>query len=215
MSKSAHPFPEQPRSLRATSDATAPTRSSDVTDELGEAKGTARLLFGLAEIPDSGLKYDKSEIERVIPHRGHMSLLDGIVWEADNFTRGIAMINARHDAFWVPGHFPGRAIMPGVLMVEAGAQLACYMYNRRRPEPKVVAFLRIENAVFRAMVKPGDLLLVLCQEVKFSPRRFICDIQGVIVPTLASGQAASFRTADKVAFDARISGMRINNDGSE
>jgi 3-hydroxyacyl-[acyl-carrier-protein] dehydratase len=225
LTTSAHPISDSPRSPRPHAVATTPSSKGPVAvepqDDLGESRGVGRFLFPLPTLNRVALKHDKAEIERVIPHRGHMSLLDGIVWEADNYTQGVAMIQARHDAFWVPGHFPQRAMMPGVLMVEAGAQLACYLYNRRRPEPKVVAFLRIENAVFRAMVQPGDTMLLLCQEVKFANRRFISDIQGVIVAeainTTASnsGQAPDLRSTEKVAFDARISGMRINSDGSE
>ena len=85
--------------------------------------------------------------------------------------------------------------MPGVLLVEAGAQIACYLYNRRRPEPKTVAFLRIQDAAFRSMVEPGDDLFVLCREVRFGRRNFKSDIQGMV--------------GDRVCFDARITGMQL------
>jgi 3-hydroxymyristoyl/3-hydroxydecanoyl-(acyl carrier protein) dehydratase len=86
-------------------------------------------------------------------------------------------------------------MMPGVLMIEAGAQMSCYLYNRRRPDPKVIAFLRIENASFRSMVEPGDDLYLLCKEVKFGRRQFVSDIQGMV--------------GDRITFDARIRGMQL------
>lgn len=158
--------------------------------------------MSLAGIDLSRRLHSKDEIERVIPHRGAMSLLDAIVWESSDYTQAIALMRVRSDEFWVAGHFPARPMLPGVLMIEAGAQLACYLYCRRRPEPKVVAFLRIENAVFRQSVSPGEDLFIVCKEVKISSRRFISDVQGLI------GAGAG----ERIAFDARISGMRLNGD---
>ncbi len=166
---------------------------------LGEGRSGSRMLMSLSGLDLSCRLHSKDEIERVIPHRGAMSLLDAIVWESSDYTQGIALVRVRADEFWVAGHFPGRPLMPGVLMVEAGAQLACYLYNRRRPEPKVAAFLRIENAAFRQSVTPGEDLLILCKEVKISNRRFISDVQGLI-------------GGERIAFDARISGMRLNGE---
>ena len=82
-------------------------------------------------------------------------------------------------------------------MVEAGAQMACYLYNIRRPEPKVIAFLRIEDCAFRSMVTPGDDLHILANEIKIGRRRFISDVQGVV-------------GKDRIAFDARVTGMQLD-----
>lgn len=159
------------------------------------AKGVSRTLFDLSGIDLSARIADRTEIERINPHRGSMALLDWIVWHTPDCTRIVGLKQIRSDEFWVAGHFPGKAMLPGVLMIEIGAQLACYAYNSRRREPNVCAFLRIENAAFRAMVQPGDDLYVLAQEVKFGRRQFECDLQGIV--------------GDRVAFDARISGMSI------
>lgn len=167
-----------------------------------EGRTGSRMIMSLAGIDLSRRLHSKDEIERVIPHRGAMSLLDAIVWESSDYTQAIALMRVRTDEFWVAGHFPARPMLPGVLMIEAGAQLACYLYCRRRPEPKVVAFLRIENAVFRQSVSPGEDLFIVCKEVKISSRRFISDVQGLIG---AGG-------GERIAFDARISGMRLNGD---
>ena len=79
---------------------------------------------------------------------------------------------------------------------QAGAQLACYMYNLRQDEPRIAAFLRIDDAVFRRSVTVGEELFLFAKEIKYSPRRFISQIQGVV--------------DDQVCFEASISGMRIN-----
>ncbi|MFG0306540.1 MAG: 3-hydroxyacyl-ACP dehydratase FabZ family protein [Phycisphaerales bacterium JB040] len=138
---------------------------------------------------------DRDQIARWIPHRHEMALLDAIVWHSDDFAQGVARWSVRDDEFWVRGHFPERAMLPGVLQVEAGAQLACYLYNRRYDRTHPAAFLRIEDAVFRLSVEPGQDFLLLCSEVKCSSRRFITDVQGII--------------NDQVAFEARIHGMNL------
>jgi 3-hydroxyacyl-[acyl-carrier-protein] dehydratase len=164
--------------------------------EAADARSGSQPILDLSRIDLSARLHGKDVIERYIPHRGLMSLLDWIVWEeGQGYTQGVGLKKVRHDEFWVPGHFPERAMMPGVLMIEAGAQMACYLYNRRLPGPKVVAFLRLEDAAFRSMVEPGDELYILCNEVKFSRRRFVSDIQGMV--------------GSRIAFEARITGMQL------
>ena len=119
--------------------------------------------------------------------------MDWVVWEHPDQVSGVGLKQIRDDEFWVPGHFPGRPLFPGVLMIETGGQLACYLYLVRQKNPGLIAFLRIENAAFRSAVRPGDDLYLLCREVKAGRRQFLCDIQGLV--------------AGRVAFDARVSGM--------
>ncbi len=154
------------------------------------------LLFDLSGIDLTGRSADRAHIERWNPHRGRMSFLDAIVWEHPTLHRGVAVRRVREDEFWVEGHFPGKPMLPGVLMIETGAQLACYLYISRKNEHSLVAFLRIESAAFRSSVKPGDDFFVLCDAIKVGRRSFLCDIQGMV--------------EGRVSFDARISGMMID-----
>jgi 3-hydroxyacyl-[acyl-carrier-protein] dehydratase len=159
--------------------------------------GPRQPLFDLSGIDLSGMVMPPAELERWLPHRTTMALLDGIVWHSPDFHQGVAAHITRDDEFWVSGHFPGRPMLPGVLMVEMGAQVALFLYNKRMPRPKVAAFTRIEDCTFRAAVAPGDRLFILCQEHRLNSRMFISDVQGWI-------------EGKRLAFEARITGVSID-----
>jgi 3-hydroxyacyl-[acyl-carrier-protein] dehydratase len=172
-----------------------PSPASSGEDAQGRNPGGVKPILDLAGIDLSRRLKSRDEIAKLNPHRGDMALLDWIVWTSTDYTKGVALKQLRDTEFWVPGHFPVRPMFPGVLMIEAGAQLSCFLFNIRQPGPRVVAFLRIEDASFRNMVQPGDDLFILCSEVKYGRRRFVSDVQGMV--------------GDKIAFDARISGMSM------
>ena len=109
---------------------------------------------------------DAKEIESVIPHRGHIRLIDEIKEVSD--TTAIGIKHVRDDEFWCAGHFPGKPIMPGVLIVEAMAQTACFATLRRcgNNSGKTLGyFVSIENARFNRMVEPGNTLELHIEEL--------------------------------------------------
>ncbi len=164
-------------------------------DASTEARPAPRTLFDLSGIDLSRRLLSRRELERYIPHRGDMLMVDWLIWHSPDFKQAVGLKHVRADEWWVPGHFPDKPMLPGVLMVEVGAQLACYAFNARGTEMEIVAFLRIEDAAFRAMVQPGDDLYLLVNELKFGSRSFESAIQGLV--------------GGKIVFDARISGMRM------
>jgi len=119
---------------------------------------------------------DATGIERVIPHRGYMRLVDEIREFNDKIAVGVKYV--RDDEFWCAGHFPGKPVMPGVLIVEALAQTACFtvLSSCGNNGGKTLGyFVSIENARFSHMVVPGDMLELHIEEIgaKMKMHKFV------------------------------------------
>lgn len=98
------------------------------------------------------------EIERIIPHRYPFLLVDRIV-EVEPGKRGVGIKNVTANEWFFEGHFPGRKIMPGVLIVEALAQVAAVtLLHGTATGDKLPLFGGIEQLRFRRPVVPGDQL---------------------------------------------------------
>lgn len=103
---------------------------------------------------------DIQEIQKILPHAYPFLLVDRIV-EIETGKRIVGIKNVTYNEPFFPGHFPGRPIMPGVLIIEAMAQTAGVLALRSLPEEdrkKPVYFLGIDNVRFRKVVIPGDQL---------------------------------------------------------
>jgi 3-hydroxyacyl-[acyl-carrier-protein] dehydratase len=101
-----------------------------------------------------------SEIMKILPHAYPFLLVDRIV-EIEPGKRIAGIKNVTYNEPFFPGHFPGRPIMPGVLIVEAMAQAAGVLAFKSMPEEeqgRPVYFLGIDNVRFRKPVVPGDQL---------------------------------------------------------
>ncbi len=153
------------------------------------------LIYDISGIDLSATVADVESIARTIPQRGDMLQIDRIVWHEENFERGIAIKEVSEDEFWVPGHIPDKPLLPGVLMVEAAAQLASWMYYKRSRKDWFAGFTRIEETIFRGQVAPGDTLILVGKCLKYNVKRFTCRCQGVV--------------NDQIVFETTVTGMAL------
>lgn len=101
------------------------------------------------------------ELGQYIPHRHPFLLIDRIT-QIEPFKRVVAIKNVTGSEYFFAGHFPGRPVMPGVLIIEAMAQAAATLATYSTPEErgKIIFFAAIEGARFRKPVLPGDTLVI-------------------------------------------------------
>jgi UDP-3-O-[3-hydroxymyristoyl] N-acetylglucosamine deacetylase / 3-hydroxyacyl-[acyl-carrier-protein] dehydratase len=118
------------------------------------------------------------EIMKVLPHRYPFLLVDRIV-EIDAGKRIVGIKNVTINEPFFQGHFPGHPIMPGVLIIEAMAQVGGMLLMGAVPDPdkKVVYFTSLNNVKWRRPVKPGDQLRFELDLLQV--RGMMCKMQGV------------------------------------
>ena len=118
------------------------------------------------------------EIMKVLPHRYPFLLVDRIL-EIEPGVRIVGLKNVTINEPFFQGHFPGHPIMPGVLIIEAMAQVGgmLLMGAVEEPESKVVYFMSLDNVKFRRPVKPGDQLRFELDMTQSRGR--ICKMRGV------------------------------------
>ncbi|HWB55841.1 MAG TPA: 3-hydroxyacyl-ACP dehydratase FabZ [Gaiellaceae bacterium] len=105
----------------------------------------------------------KGEIEQILPHRDPFLLLDEVL-VLEPGVRVVARKLVRPDEWYLAGHFPGRPVMPGVLMVEAMAQTgAVAVLADEENRGKLALFAGIDDVRFKRIVGPGDELELTCE----------------------------------------------------
>jgi 3-hydroxyacyl-[acyl-carrier-protein] dehydratase len=149
------------------------------------------LVFDISQIDLNAMVVDQEGIRRVNPQRGDMEHLNGICWFNDT-GRVVGFKDVRRDEFWVSGHIPGRPLMPGVLMIEAAAQLASYYVKSVLGWEGFVGFGGVADCKFRVPVLPGCRLYLLGQQSGARHRRFTSHVQGLV--------------AGQIVFEATITG---------
>jgi beta-hydroxyacyl-ACP dehydratase FabZ len=118
------------------------------------------------------------EIQETLPHRYPFLLVDRIL-ELELGKRVVGIKNVTINEPFFPGHFPGHPIMPGVLIVEAMAQVGGVLLMRTldaRAEKKVMYFTGIDHARFRRPVVPGDQIRFELEILQI--RRQLCRMRG-------------------------------------
>ena len=108
------------------------------------------------------LPLDRAAIEAILPHREPFLLIDEVL-ELEPGHRVVALKRVRQDEWYLRGHFPGRPVMPGVLIVEAMAQTgAVAVLAEEENRGRIALFAGIDDTRFKRIVEPGDELQLEC-----------------------------------------------------
>jgi 3-hydroxyacyl-[acyl-carrier-protein] dehydratase len=108
------------------------------------------------------LPLDRAGIEAILPHREPFLLIDEVL-ELEPGERVVALKRVREDEWYLRGHFPGRPVMPGVLIVEAMAQTgAVAVLSEEENRGRIALFAGIDDTRFKRIVEPGEELRLEC-----------------------------------------------------
>lgn len=137
-------------------------------------------LFDLSGIDLNHVMFDQEAIRACNPQRGDMEHLNGIIYANPEQGRIIGYKDVKADEFWVPGHIPGRPLLPGVLMIEAAAQLASFYTRKYVGWKGFIGFGGANDIRFRQAVTPGCRLILLTQKMWERHKRIECKVQGLV-----------------------------------
>ncbi len=132
----------------------------------------------------SGGGLDVHGIMKVIPHRYPFLLVDRIL-EMKVGERAVAIKNVTMNEAFFQGHFPGKPVMPGVLMVEAMAQVAGVVaLSKPELKGKLAFFMSVDGVKFRRVIEPGDQVVMEVEIIKARSRsgqaRGVCKVAGQV-----------------------------------
>ncbi len=128
--------------------------------------------------PSQPAVYNTQSIEKVLPHRFPFLLVDKVIELTDKYIVGVK--NVTFNEWFFEGHFPGNPVMPGVLQLEALAQLGgIFCINSMPPGKYDTYFLKINNVKFKQKIVPGDTM-VLKMTLNEPIRRGICNMTGTV-----------------------------------
>jgi UDP-3-O-[3-hydroxymyristoyl] N-acetylglucosamine deacetylase/3-hydroxyacyl-[acyl-carrier-protein] dehydratase len=134
--------------------------NAELCKALGREQGRLLSMIPPSAIPKGEGALDINEVMKILPHRYPFLLVDRIVaFEGDTKCTGVKNVTINEPFF--QGHFPGHPVMPGVLQVEAMAQVASIVLLRQTgAEGNIGYFMSADGVKFRKPVLPGDTLFI-------------------------------------------------------
>lgn len=147
---------------------------------------TKEFITDLDQIDFNRVIADIQEIRRYNPQRYEMEQLTAIVYEDTERHVCVGYKDLGPDEFWIRGHMPGLPLMPGVVMLEAAAQMCSYYVQKYDLlGTEMVGFGGLENVRFRDPVVPGSRLILMSELLKMRRGRMIVSrFQGVVKQSL-------------------------------
>ena len=158
-----------------------------------------RTLFPLDSFDPNEVVADIETIRQSNPQRFEMEQLSWICHFDRETGEAAGVLEIPEDPWWGAGHVPGRPLMPGVLMLEAAAQLCSWcvhqLYDASQHPGKIFGFGGIDDVKFRGTIVPPHRMIILGKKVDLRPRRAVFDTQGYV--------------DGRMAFQAKITGMWV------
>ncbi len=162
----------------------------------------ARKLRQMAEQQERMAKFgtdailDIRRIQKILPHRYPFLLVDKVV-EIDGDKRIKGIKNVSFNELFFQGHFPGTPIMPGVLVLEAMAQVSGLLFAQKLEHTGTLAvLLGMEKVKFRKAIVPGDQLILISETVKMGKRTALCDCKAIVDDAVTAEAQIKFMLVD-------------------
>ncbi len=124
---------------------------------------------------------DIEEIRRYNRQRYEMEQLTAVAYEDPERCVCVGYKDLGPDEFWVRGHMPGAPLMPGVVMLEAAAQLASYYTQKYKlMDAPIIGFGGLKDVRFRGVVRPGDRFVIVARLLKVRSTMLTCEFQCLV-----------------------------------